>query len=154
MLLAASPSKSLPSLKTPLIPFSFGICKIRIWIKPFDESITMPSLYNRLTKMWPFMAGCNMMDRQNGFYLFHISARYLSTINLCPLNPSGPQPSKGARSTEVKSCHFHFVVEWDTKRDPNSFKWMSMIRIESSEGEELLSQSCLRRIFLFLIDSF
>ncbi|CAA0827435.1 Unknown protein, partial [Striga hermonthica] len=41
-------------------------------VKPFDESLTMASLYNRLTKMWPAMAGCNMMDLENGFYLIHL----------------------------------------------------------------------------------
>ncbi|CAA0818218.1 Unknown protein, partial [Striga hermonthica] len=40
-------------------------------LKPFDESLSMASLYNRLTKMWPFMAGCNMMDLESGFYLVH-----------------------------------------------------------------------------------
>ncbi|GER44078.1 basic-leucine zipper transcription factor family protein [Striga asiatica] len=35
-------------------------------VKPFDESITIPSLYNRLTKLWSFMSGCNMMDLENG----------------------------------------------------------------------------------------
>ncbi|CAA0833242.1 Unknown protein, partial [Striga hermonthica] len=40
-------------------------------VKPFDEALTMASLYNRLMKMWPTMAGCNMMDLENVFYLIH-----------------------------------------------------------------------------------
>ncbi|GER33142.1 2-succinyl-5-enolpyruvyl-6-hydroxy-3-cyclohexene-1-carboxylate synthase [Striga asiatica] len=47
--------------------------KNAVVIKPFDESITMACL----TKMWPFMAGCNMMDLKNGLYLIHF--RFLGT---------------------------------------------------------------------------